>query len=540
MRSNILLARAAILLVLLLTALTATASPFLQTVAWNQTIGIGTAFLPYGTIDVDGAGNLYSLSSKVYGTNNFGLNITRYDSAGRVSLAKSIYLGDNVSPDRIIAPSSGTSAASFFYVVAFYKNIDTYVSKFTSDGTQVWYKILAASNYYLTPAGADADTSGNLYLAIQNDFNISTHKLEMIEYGPNGTVLHDVSHTNIEPLDAHREGPNWVATGVDQMNTDSARWGLYNWTTGVNSAGGFAQRQTEGATYTDYWFYAFPQPGNTTLLIKNSQSYMNTNLSQMQFNLNNLNASGGIVWTSAVQPGNAQQVASGGPSGPIYVMSFQPILTRLMVQSNYYLQGFSSAGASQWTDNLPQTVIYPMVADSRGVFTFQGGGASQQNMLARQYSPAGAVQWTSTQVSGGSDRSNMGGQALVNGTLYWAANIATGPGSPAPYETIVQKCVPGVSFVSLTAPTSVQSGHTISIAVHLNAVATSAVTVNLVSTYSKLLFANNTQSMTLVIPAGYSVANVAVHALAVGGPDHADVVGTSNTVSRSIHILINP
>jgi hypothetical protein len=519
----------------------ASATPVFATLAWTHGFVQGPSMSPLlSKVTADPAGNIYLLSQTTGATQGFDL--IRMNNAAVVTLSQHEDFGTiaPVFPTSIRTSPNPQGGLPNIYVCAQILNSGnspvTYLAKFNSAGGLTWSLAIggATSGISIIPKGFDVDTNGNVYVATSTKFGPGKFELEMFEYSTAGVQTSDKINQTIAPTQCFHVSTNWVTY-------NSQQWGVFSQSTGNQLAGQNIPFVTNGSKVTSFDFIATPQRDSSILLVKNttvSDSVQHTDVySHVVLCLSN---AGGVAWVSPTFNEVAIAAEGNGISDPAYVMCTS-------AGGGNFLQQLNGSGPNAGKE-IKEAALPPNIAtanrpqaDASGVFVYTETAPHDNSVTVKRFD-TGLNQILSQTTSGTATlaASVVSDSCILNGNLYMTTELDNLDGSTDTYDAEVQRFAPGITLSQLTpSATSVKGGTTFTLKVQLNAPAPAGgLLVTLSANSGKLAFSNNSQLLTLAIPAGSIYAPITVKTGAVASDTGVHIQANQNGVIRDLAITL--
>jgi hypothetical protein len=511
-----------------------------STFAWSQKFVQGAAGEPNESkITADSAGNVYEFSETTGATQ--GYDLIRLNSAGVTTLSKHVDFGNiNFYPTAVRVSPNPQGGLPFIYVCAQTQNTNggqvIYVAKYNATGSIVWSQEIGGptADAYCEPGGFDVDANGNVFTAGPTKYAPGQFELEMFEYSAAGVQLLDKTNQSIYPTRCYHVGTNWVTYSDTQ-------WGVYSQSTGAQLAGQNLQPVISGSKKTSFSFVATPQRDSTILLVKNISVFDSAQLTQVFSHVVLcLSNAGGVAWVSPTYSLTGVAAAGNGISDPAYIICTSAGGGNVLRQ--LYGSG-ANAGKEIKEATLPHLIATTLgpPADVNGVAVYSEPVPYDNSIVVQRYDTGLNLIMTNTvngsAASAGPDVSD---SCLLNGNLYVSTEVDDPVGSTDSYDAIVQRYAPGITLSTLVAtPSSPKGGTTFSLKVQLNAPAPAGgLLVTLSANSGNLAFSNNTQLLTLAIPAGSIYALVPVKTGAVAANTVVKIEANQSGVIRDLPITL--
>jgi hypothetical protein len=420
-----------------------------------------------------------------------------------------------------------------------------WLAKYDTNLHQVWNHTFSDGKDALV--ALSVDVSGLTHVVV-GTYKPSGSSLQIIQLNAGGVQVAKVENTDIYPIRALRVNGDWIVTGQISYNTD-AEWGVYRESDGANLGGQAIHYQYgfETGISTLYDYAATVDSGDIFVALNIYSQTVYSSPGTRQFTLSRysfLNSPGiARKWLYGPFEGifsDPAQLPVNGANQQIFALA-QPetFMTNTNPPCKMYL--FNDSGITIAQHDVPYQALS---LDANGYFSF-GYDAPSDTVTVQRHdlNIADSPLWSTTY--GGDFTQNTGSHSQVIGSSYQGNALVVGAqimNSSTGLDLDVRKYVFGPTLAVITAASqTVPSGGTDNLKVQLTAAAPSGgLAVHLVSNNAKLLFSNNSQTITVAIPAGSIFVNVPVHAGTVTSNTTVLVQGDQNGVVKSAVLTVTP
>lgn len=420
-------------------------------------------------------------------------------------------------------------------------NVGVYLDAFDTNGNEwptgrgEYLSFDPGPCYYV---GGGFDSNGNFYLGVDDVNNTAHREFHIYKIGPTGAGLGDAGDSSLEPNTAFYSKTlgKWLVAGNDLVSgkPNSSRWAAVDPLTGNESV--FqqsigSQNQATGG-YTSYQ-YVLNLFSNDTYAIVLNKATAASSTSGITFS-----------WTEQSFKANGQYSwfypAAGSASGVIHQIPFDSSISATYLVGRFglfdaksFVDLFDAAGHLVYShSDQPVDMLFPTAG---GFFSEWYYPASNLLYLEHYDNTALAYDWGKSYAGSGANANQFAGYTAFQNCFYFLTNL-----SNTTYDVLVDRFVTGICFNSITGGGSVHSGNTIPITLHLNAVATSNVTIGLNSNSSALLMPNGTKAQNFVITPGNSSIVVNMQAKTVASNTVVTVLGIQNGIYRFQAVMVQP
>jgi hypothetical protein len=484
-----------------------------------------------GSIDVDAGGNTYLWYKTVGATDQYRLS--------RISPTGAVYLGSYVSfasdsdqdgpyvaPDHYVYVGVhifGANGKESFWIGKYGTGLNLIWSRTFTDPTLTWSQLTT-----------DVDASGTVSIAFDHTTAPNAHELTMVQLSSGNALLSTVSNADIDPVEAVHVYKSWDAAGKMNGPVAGRRWGVYNQTTGADIGGQTMATTVVGTTTTTPIPGVYPTPDGRILVVVDTRVTKPNTTPVETSTLSLYSATAVHQWTTPTQSGQMIFPQTLGANQTIYVTS------QLGTQNR--IQLFTPAGVQTAIKNVPFEVF---LVDPQGMFTYTNGDTSGVVSVSRyDLNVTIPAQWTYNYPASPDpgNQNSLSSGIYRGGTLYLAVETFS---TTTNYNVDVRRFIAGVTLASL-APSTVSTvksgGGTIALKATLTGAAPAGgLLVTFSSPSPKLLFSNNTQTISVAIAAGSIYAIPTLHTSGtVSANTPVTVTATQNGVAKTTIVTITP
>jgi hypothetical protein len=519
------LARLTALILVSFSAIFACATTYTETMAWQRLFNTA-AYDDTGSIDVDAGGNTYLWYKAVEATDQYRLS--RLSPTGAVYLSQ-YQTFDNQSQNR------GVLAAPDNYIYTGVVNVSgglanySRITKYGAGLNVIWTHDFSTSGAQSNLVCFDVDKLGTVYAVVTKSTSNSS-EVDFVRLSPSNTVLGSTSATDIIPFIGTRVGNRWLLNG-SPVGVDGAKWAFYDETTAAETGGQSDTNMVDstGMGQSIYYSYKTCVIPNTANVIVVRQQNIQTGITgfSYMYSVSEVENNGTVPWNSTGFEGIAGSAATNGENQPVYLNV-----------GGVHIQALLN-GNQQWEKDKPLSLF---ALDSTGFFDAYPTDNFGNSIVISRYDLVGTEPplWKTTfsPVGFNNTFSSSPAQLVVRGNVLYALTELYDKNTG--YDLDIRRFVSGPVLSTITPSTggaTVKAGGTITLKVSLNqAAGAGGIPVALTSSSSKLLFANNTQSLTLAIPNGSLYGFVTMHAPAGPNPTPTVVTGTENGIVKTLSV----
>jgi hypothetical protein len=500
---------------------TAQATPFSNVLAWERIYNT-QAFDDSGVISMDAGSNCY-LWYRAVETSNTPMRLSRISPTGSVYLSQYLTLDLGSAPIQVMAAPDNYIYAGSDDILGMTPKFGR-ISKYGAGLNLIFNHDFSVTGDLVLLTAFDVDKVGNVSAVLEHQA-AGVPRSDFVQFNSSNVVTQNAFTASMIGFTANHVGSKWLLNG-SKPNLIDPMWGFFDQATGTAS---YSESKTNDIHFTGpgtvYSYWVAPVPGTlNAVVVLQTTVTQDGNPTSISFNVREITPTGGVLWQSPTIDQAVLGVYPQGENKPVYVAC----TGQLVEMTN---------GATQFSKAFPSGTMF---FDSTGFFnvttTPQSVTYARYDLNADQ--PA---QWINVVYGNAALNSAKFAGAVLRGPVF--IGVANPYNASTGYDLDLRRYISGPTLSTILADhgNTVQSGNTGILKLSLTGVAPpGGLSITLTSNNPKLLFSNNTQTITVAIPNGSNALFVPVHALNVASQTSVTVTGNYSGLLTNDTLPINP
>lgn len=414
-----------------------------------------------------------------------------------------------------------------------------YLARCLAGGGPSWQIELGGPGYSgQVPIALSSDSSYNANMVVRVSDGVHANPyLSFLQVNKTSSII-DWYGTDafINPSAAVATSDKWFVAGSDNNAGDlgGARWAVYT-NNNLRIAGNYQDNVglDNAGDWVEYSYVVAPAANDSFVVAQNATTHYVSNPTKQ--NTSHVfmvyNPSGTLVAKSASLNGKVIKIVNQGSYQPTYAFEYdggtmQSAGTPMLYQFKNDMMGLN------W--RVPANAQF-IIPDSAGVYV-GGGNTAGTVIYGIRFSSAGKVLW-STGINGNKPggTSILRNMAVVNEKLFFESSLTNETGGVEDFR----RWVTGAALTTVSGPTSVTSGQSITLSYKLTEPTQQTLIVN-VGTGAQLVMDGSYHSVDEYLTKGTVGGSITVKALKVTKPTKCAVIFSADEVTRTYVVTVNP